>query len=337
MDKSIILSVAGSGKTYYIVSQTNLDENFLIISYTNSGIKNLREEIIKRYKYLPANIKIYNFFSFLYTFCYKPFLSDLVKDKGISWKLPSNYWDNSYLSKSKLLYGNRISKLVNEKCIEEVKIRIKKYYQHIYIDEIQDFASSDFNFIINIIKGNYNVKLVGDFNQHTFDTSRDKNINKNLYKSENNFNKHFQKIGLNVDNHTLVKSRRCSKNVCEFINKKLKIPIFSANEYKTIIELVSCEKEIDKIIKDNTIVKLFLSMHYKYNCISNNWGNCKGLTYQNICVIINDEILKQFENDTFNFKSQITKNKFYVACSRTKGNLFFISDHKVKKYKKEIK
>lgn len=335
MDKSIILSVAGSGKTYYIVSQTNLNENFLIISYTNSGINTLREEIIKKYEYLPTNIKIYNFFSFLYSFCYKPFLSDIIKDKGISWKFPSNHWDNNYLTRSKLLYGNRLSKLVNERCIDEVKNRIKKYYTHIFIDEIQDFASSDFNFIINVINGDYNVKLVGDFNQHTFDTSRDRNINKNLYKSEDNFNKHFQKIGFKVDNQSLIKSRRCSKNVCEFINKKLKIPIFSANEYETNIELVSCEREIDKIIQDDTIVKLFLSMHYKYKCVSDNWGGCKGRTYQNVCVIINDEVFKQFESDTFNFKSQITKSKFYVACSRTKENLYFISDKKVKKYKKE--
>ena len=335
MDKSIILSIAGSGKTYYIVSQTNLNENFLIISYTNSGIKTLREEVIKKYEYLPTNIKIYNFFSFLYSFCYKPFLSDIIKDKGISWKFPNNHWDNNYLTKNNLLYGNRLSKLVNEKCIDEVRRRIKKYYNNIFIDEIQDFASSDFNFIINIIKGDYNVKLVGDFNQHTFDTSRDRNINKNLYKAEDNFNKHFQKIGFKVDNYSLIKSRRCSKNVCEFINKKLKIPIFSANEYETNIELVSCEREIDKIIQDDTIVKLFLSMHYKYNCVSDNWGSCKGRTYQNVCVIINDEILRQFENDTFNFNSQITKSKFYVACSRTAGNLYFISDKKVKKYKKE--
>ena len=61
--------------------------------------------------------------------------------------------------------------------------------------------------------------------------------------------------------------------------------------------------------------------------------DCKGLTYSNVCVVINDEILKQFHNQSYIFKSQITKNKFYVACSRSKGNLYFVSDKKVKKYK----
>lgn len=334
MDKSIILSVAGSGKTYYLVNQTNLIDNFLLITYTNSGIENLREEVIKKYGYLPNNIRISNFFSFLYTFCYKPYLSDKIKDQGITWKFPANVYDLKYLNKYNYLYGNRLSKLVNEQCISEVTKRIEKYFKYVFIDEIQDFASSDFNFIINIIKGNYTVKLVGDFNQHTFDTSRDRNINKNLYKSEYNFNNHFLKLGFRIDNESLIKSRRCSKNVCEFINQKLKIPIESENTHSTEIKLVTDIEEIEKIFNDNSCIKLFLSMHYKYNCNSNNWGNCKGLTYQDVCVIINDEILKQFNSESFTFKSQITKSKFYVACSRTKGNLYFISDKKIKKYKK---
>lgn len=334
MDKSVILSVAGSGKTFYLVNQTNLDENFLIISYTNSGIENLRKEIINKYGFLPKNIRISNFFSFLYTFCYKPYLSDEINDKGITWKYPVNFYDNNFLNKYKYLYGNRISKLVNERCIEDVKKRIKKYFDYMFIDEVQDYASSDFNFIINLCTGEYKVTLVGDFNQHTFDTSRDRNINKNLYKSESNFSKHFKKLGFIMDNRTLIKSRRCSNNVCKFINEKLGIPIESNNNYISTIKLLDDDKEIDEVFRDNTIVKLFLTTHYKYDCLSNNWGNCKGLTFDNVCVIINDEILKQFKSDVYSFKSQITKNKFYVACSRTRGNLLFVSDKKIKKYKK---
>ena len=333
MDKSIILSVAGSGKTYHLVSKTNLTERFLMITYTNSGTKSLREEVINKYGYLPANIRITNFFSFLYTFCYKPYLSDTYKDKGITWNIPYSVYDNSFFNKFNYLYGNRVSKLVNEKCIDKVKKRIEKYFDYVFIDEVQDFASSDFNFIMNLIKGNYNITFVGDFNQHTFDTSRDKNINKNLYKSPQNFSSHFAKHGVIEDTTTLIKSRRCSKNVCEFINQKLGIQIESNNNHETEIKLITDDKEIEIVFNDSSITKLFLTVHYKYNCESNNWGNCKGSTYKHVCVIINDEVLKQFKKPTYNFKSQITKSKFYVACSTTKGNLYFISDKKVKKHK----
>lgn len=334
MDKSIILSVAGSGKTYFLVEKTNLHQRFLLITYTNSGVESLRDEIVSKYGYIPNNIRVLNFFSFLYTFCYKPYLSDKYNAKGITWQLPMSMYDNGFVNKFKYLYGNRLSKLVNTECIEDVKKRIEKYFDFVFVDEIQDFASSDFNFIINVAEGHYNVNFVGDFHQHTFDTSRDKNINKNLYKNEVNFLKYFEQKGFNKNTKSLIKSRRCSKNVCDFIRNKLGVNIESLNEFDTEIKLLENENEIKEVVLNNQIVKLFLTRHYNYRCNSNNWGNCKGLTFENVCVVINNEILSQFYNDKFIFKSNITKNKFYVACSRTKGKLYFVSDKKMKLFKK---
>jgi len=37
------------------------------------------------------------------------------------------------------------------------------------------------------------------------------------------------------------------------------------------------------------------------------------------------------QDGPFNFKSNTTKNKFYVACSRSKTNLYFIHDKLIKK------
>ncbi|CAD0221528.1 DNA helicase UvrD [Chryseobacterium sp. JV274] len=334
MDKSIILSVAGSGKTYFLVEKTNLHQNFLLITYTNSGVESIRSEVISKYGYLPNNIRVLNFFSFLYTFCYKPYLSDKYNVKGITWQSPKSIYDNGFTNKFRFLYGNRLSKLINTECIEDVKKRIEKYFDSVFIDEIQDFASSDFNFIVNIIEGNYNINLVGDFHQHTFDTSRDKNINKNLYKNEANFLKYFEQKGFNKNTDSLIKSRRCSKNVCDFIRNKLGVNIESLNKFDTEIKLLENDCEIQDVVSNNQIVKLFLTRHYNYKCNSNNWGNCKGLTFENVCVVINDEILKQFYNDKFIFKSDTTKNKFYVACSRTRGKLYFVSDKKMKIFKK---
>ena len=48
-NKRLILAVAGSGKTYYIVQQLNEDNRFLLITYTISGTDNLINEIVKRF------------------------------------------------------------------------------------------------------------------------------------------------------------------------------------------------------------------------------------------------------------------------------------------------
>jgi DNA helicase-2/ATP-dependent DNA helicase PcrA len=46
MDKSLILAVAGSGKTTLIVDKLNLEERFLLITYTINNTRNLKEAIV---------------------------------------------------------------------------------------------------------------------------------------------------------------------------------------------------------------------------------------------------------------------------------------------------
>lgn len=336
MDKRLILAVAGSGKTYHIVQKLNEEERFLLITYTINGTANLKREVINKFGFLPKNITIRNYFSFLYSFCYKPFLSDEIGAKGICWEYPKGIYNKSYLTKNKYLYHNRISKLlIDKKIISELNQRLAKYYDYLLIDEIQDFGGNDFNLLIEISKANMNILFVGDFFQHTFSTSRDKNTNQSLHKDLNTFVNKFTKIGIVCDEKTLTKSRRCSKTTCDFIREKLGVQIFSNSDDVTECRLITNQIEVDKIMEDKSITKLFYQKHYDYVCQSNNWGASKGLGFQNVCVIINNEVNKFFKNGTtFDFKSSITKNKFYVACSRSRGNLFFIHNNKVKKYKK---
>lgn len=333
-NKRLILAVAGSGKTYYIVQQLNENNRFLLITYTISGTENLINEIVKRFGYLPNNIKVLNYFSYLYTFCYKPYLSDEINEKGISWKYPKSVYDHSAINKSRYLYHNRLSKLITENIIEDVKKRTEKYFDFLLIDEIQDFAGNDYNFLLHLFAGNFNLLLVGDFYQHTFDTSRDKQTNKSLHRDIETYTERFVKSGIKIDTTTLLNSRRCSKSTCEFINSRIGIDIKSEFDFETECKLITDETEIKQVFENDTIVKLFYQKHYDFKCNSDNWGNCKGLTYDNVCVIINDEIFKQmYSNELINFKAQTTKNKFYVACSRTKNNLYFIHDKEIKKLK----
>jgi len=334
-NKKLILAVAGSGKTYLLVNSLNETERFLLITYTISGTENLIREVIERFGYHPNNIKIYNYFSFLYSFCYKPFFKDEIKDKGIYWKYPSSVYDNSFLTKGNFLYHNRISKLLLQKVDGEVRNRLTRYFDHLFIDEIQDFGGNDFDLIVALLKTSVNMVLVGDFYQHTFDTSKDKQKNKSLHHNYNNYLSRFEKSGIVIDSSTLIKSRRCSKAVCDFIKEKLGIDIESENNRITRCELIADQDEAEQIIRDDSYMKLFLLKHYNYECKSDNWGACKGLTFDNVCVVLNADTLKLFSNPgLFLFKSAITQNKFYVACSRAKGNLVFVSDKHLKSFKK---
>lgn len=84
MDKRVIFAVAGSGKTTYIIDSLSQDKRSLIVTYTVGNYNNLCNKISVKFNGVwPENIYVMSYFTFLYRFCYKPFLSDMVKARGI--------------------------------------------------------------------------------------------------------------------------------------------------------------------------------------------------------------------------------------------------------------
>ena len=67
------------------------------------------------------------------------------------------------------------------KTIEDIRSRIETYFDEFIIDEIQDIAGRDFHLLEALMSTNVNMLFVGDFYQHTFDTSRDGNVNQSLF------------------------------------------------------------------------------------------------------------------------------------------------------------
>ncbi len=338
MGKKVIFAVAGSGKTTYILNQLSLKKRSLIITYTINNVKNLKNGIIEKFGYFPENITLLPYFSFLYSFCFKPFLLYKYRTKGINYNSNPNRYikqTNSlyFIDKNKRIYSNRISKLLEcEGELENVRARLEKYYDNLFIDEIQDFAGNDFNFLRNITKAGINILFVGDFYQHTFDTSRDGIVNKTLHDCYDKYKNQFTKMGIEVDTVSLDKSHRCSPSVCKFISDNLKISISSHKKEETIVKFIEDTEEAKDIFENNEIIKLFFSEHYKYNCFSKNWGDSKGQNhYNDICVVFNKTTMKSYDS-LENLKPQ-TKNKLYVACSRANNKLYLVSDELYKSFK----
>ncbi|MBE0392184.1 AAA family ATPase [Flavobacterium sp. PL002] len=337
MDKKVVFAVAGSGKTKLIIDELDEHKKSVVITYTTSNFENLKERIIKKFGYFPPNIKIYTYFTFLYSFCYKPFCNDLMKTKGINYFQQPNQYSKKgtrdhYVDKSDKLFFSRISKLIIEyNVIDDVVARIDKYFDNIFIDEIQDFASNDFNFIVALSATKTNLIYVGDFYQHTFDTSRDGTTRKSLHENYAKYQKEFQSGGISVDISTLIKSWRCNTTICQYIFENLKIPIESNSTATSIIKNLTDEKEIIQVFNDNAIIKLFYKEHYNFDCFSKNWGDCKGEDkYYDVCVVLNNTSYDKFLKNDLNNLALATKNKLYVAISRTKNNLYFVSEKLLK-------
>lgn len=343
MDKRLILAVAGAGKTSFIIDSLRKDKKSIILTYSDNNYENIREKIIEKFNGIPQNIYLTTYFNFLYSFCYKPFLHYRVKARGYNFEHPPD--DTAYLKREdpryyidnyRRLYHNRLAKLIDVmKVNKNIIDRLEKYFDELYIDEVQDFAGHDFNLLLDLSKSNIKIMFVGDFYQYTFDTSRDGNVNKNLHKDYKKYTQRFSKLNFKIDKSTLIKSYRCSRSLCLFINNKMGINIESHKDNKTLVELLEEKNKIEDIIQDDKIPKLFFWNSKKYNCFSMNWGESKGIdNFKDVCVILNKSTYQLFKKDKLIDMNPKSKNKLYVACTRANNDLFFVPEKLIKSYLK---
>lgn len=342
MDKSVIFAVAGSGKTSRLVAALDETRRFLLVTYTEANHANLRARVIERFGYLPPNIAIYTYFRFLHSFCYRPFLRSKKDTKGMTFRLPPTFPrysltdDRRYMSSDRRLYANRLAKFIEQSyMIGAVVARMEKYFDVFFVDEVQDFAGHDFNFLMAISAARLSMTFVGDFYQHTFDTSRDGNVNASLHDDYNSYKDRFKRAKLKVDTDSLKQSRRCSESVCDFITQRIGIEIEAYENRPSVVRFEDNPAAVAAIYEDSNTVKLFYKEHHKYGCFSQNWGASKGMDrYQDVCVVLNPGNVKAWHGGTFRGINAETRNKLYVACSVARGNLTFIPESLLKVYKR---
>ena len=342
MDNRVILAVAGSGKTSHIKDSLQSSGRSLVVTYTENNCKNLLNRITAEYGCIPDRIRLYTYFSFLYSFCLRPFLGDELRVRGINWDEPPEFTlkikrtdDRYYLDKNRRLYYSRMAGLLSVKgLVPDVNRRLSKYFDSFFVDEVQDFAGHDFNFLCDLASADVRTMLVGDFFQHTFDTSRDGNVNMNLHKDLVTYKSKLKGQGYKIDDTTLSKSHRCSPTICDFVSQKIGIDIKSHREDETIVKYVDSEELADQLFHQSNIVKLFYQSHQKYPCYSNNWGASKGIdNYGSVCVVLYDKADKLYKSGELISLSPTPRNKLYVACTRSRADVYFVPEKYYRKFK----
>lgn len=326
-DKKVLNAVAGSGKTSYIINQlSNDNKRILVITYTKANQENLREKVVEKFGNIPNNIFIFGYFEFLLRFIVKPLCPFEVKD--ICFDVPHFRNRNSFTRDKKMIYSNKMAKYIIEQ-IPDFTQRINRYFDEVYIDEMQDLASDDFKWMLSLAKLEIPVTLVGDFFQSTFFSSRRGNHLNNLYNDLSLYKRKIEEVGYQFDTTTLIVSHRCTSTVCEFVKNKLGIEIESANTNPSEIGLITNKEEIKNILDKKSMKKLFYQNSKQYKVNSENWGNSKGITFEHVCVVLNETTYKLYLKDKLMDLASITKSKFYVACTRTKGDLLFIRERDI--------
>lgn len=356
MDKRVILAVAGAGKTYHICHTINSTSANLILAYTNENIHNIERELCDAYGNVPASTTVMTFDSFVYQLLvlpYEPtigtyFKRESFKSSGICMIDPPEKLDSKtkkpnpkyvtkdklehYITQSNQYYCARLSELVlqvqnNQKTlIQRAAEKLNIFYDYVLIDEFQDFREYDYELIISLSKVLSNVLLVGDYFQHSVSATNNSGKpfkRKGKDVSYNEFIELMKSKKFIVDIDTLNKSRRCSPEVCDYIKMKLGINIIAYDNHSgRIIWADSFAKEI---LDNENILKLVFNNSAKYTFSAMNWSYSKGDTVDVACVILTTDF-ENMDRDTFSLQkiSILTKNKLYVAMTRSRGDLYLI-------------
>ena len=89
--------------------------------------------------------------------------------------------------------------------------------------------------------------------------------------------------------------------------------------------------EAEEIIKDDKVIKLVYDKSSDRNFTSKNWGECKGEDdYLNTCILLNKTTARLMKKDKLRELAPRTKNKLYVALSRTRGNCYILDEDLIK-------
>lgn len=229
MSSRIIVAAAGSGKTEEIVNEALAKpsaERVLITTYTIDNLSEIRQRIIDKAGSIPPNITLLGWFSFLIKHGIKPFqhptfrinyVQGLHFDRRPGRPRKSDVY-RYYLDSRGAVYrdfASELALLLDDASNGEVFERISSIFDHIFIDEVQDMAARDFEFIERILSQGTSVMMVGDPRQGTFSTANTR-TNRGLSRSN---------VGIWFDRlvkrklafiEPLAHSHRCNQAICDY-------------------------------------------------------------------------------------------------------------------------
>lgn len=336
---NVYLAVAGAGKTTKIIQQcieSRCQKKIAIITYTNKAVQSVIDKFKQKnyYSMLPIGVKVYTWYNFLYHECILPYqkvnfrYADL---KGLS-------FDDFYGSQSpfkKTDYRrycnsqNRLrAKYAADYTVETIKKdkslihRLEQIFEEIIVDEVQDLAGEDLDFIDLLLDSKIRITLVGDSRQATFVTHTTRRNRR--YKGVRiiEYFKYLEKIGkLQLSSWT--ECYRSNQSICVFADKLFpslppaisKMDIQTGHDGVFLIPKLHLEDYISflRSFGNNYEILRYDKKTKTEPYQAYNFGECKGLTFERVIIFPNGP-LKKFVAD---FSCQ-TPAKYYVGLTRAK-------------------
>ena len=252
---------------------------------------------------------------------------------------PEDEVDKHYFTSDYRIYSDKLSKFCvrcNEKSHGYVIERIAALFHYIYIDEIQDMAGYDLEFIKLLMQSDAIIKMAGDPRQVTYHTHFADKYKKYINGKIKEFiQNECKKIECVIDTDTLKGSWRNNKIICDFANKIFPEYPHCESLQKGItghdgVFLIK-EKDVEKYLKKYNPMQLRCQRTRKVNpnYRVKNFGESKGATYERVLIYPTQKILDWILEGR-NIDSFETKCKFYVAITRAQYSVAIVCKNNIR-------
>lgn len=353
----LVIAAAGSGKTTFLINEALKITNarVLITTFTEANEAEIRKKFIKINGFVPNNIVIQSWFSFLLQHGVKPYQSAIYDEeiKGLLlvnqnsglkyyWKGTPIYYSeteprNYYFSERMLIYSDKISKFVckaNEAVGGLIIDRLSRIYSNIFIDEVQDLAGYDLEIVKLILKSDINLVMVGDPRQVTFHTHKETKYGKySDGKIEQFINEECKGLNIEIDKTSLKTTYRNEKNICKFANSIYTeyMPCEAIEKEPTGHDGIFIVKpsNLDEYLRRYNPVQLRdkISVNVNNEYPAMNFGECKGLSFDRTVIYPTQPMVDWILNHSTKLKPQ-SRSKLYVAITRARYSVAVVFDNK---------
>lgn len=341
---NILIAAAGAGKTTCIVKEAlkaGQTSRVLITTFTLSNIAEIKKAICIQNGIVPSNIVVMPWFTFVLRELVRPYQNHFYRPRRIkSLNLvsgqsdryaPKADKDRYYFGRGTDVYSDKLSQLAlscDASSDGKVLARLEGYFDHIFIDEVQDLAGYDLEILKLFLGANFHLSMVGDYRQATLATNQSSKHKKYRYGGIIGLFKIWEKKGWCKLQYATT-SYRCVKSLCEFSD--LVFPeapdTESVNEDTTHHDGVFLvrKKDIPAYMQKYEPQVLRHSKTNKCMGYSGmNFGVSKGLTFKRCVIFPTAKISKYIE--TGDPSELSNKELFYVSVTRARQSVAFVHD-----------
>tara|TARA_R110001592_G_scaffold360421_3_gene668763 strand:+ start:6300 stop:7415 length:1116 start_codon:yes stop_codon:yes gene_type:complete len=360
MTNELIIASAGSGKTTALVKKaiekSNAGETVLITTFTEACEEEIKNKLVEEsHGYIPDNITIQTWFSFLIKHGAKPYQDYVIGTEITGLILVSGksglrhetedgnkfYWGEAknpyefYFSKSGKIYSDKLAKFVircNKDSGGKVIDRLSQCFDNIFIDEVQDLAGYDLEILKDLFNCQSNILLVGDPRQATYSTN---NAQKNAKFKKSEIVNFFSDdtIKIDTDDKSLTVNHRCSPQICEYSNTLYPDLPESTSGNDTITGhdgiIIVDTFHVDSYLDEYQPVQLRHSVKKQVNADYPvyTFGKSKGLTFDRVLIYPTTPIFNWLINSEKELKG-VSRAGFYVALTRARYSVGIVLDPK---------